>query len=68
MGSFTSGEIDKISQAIYNYSEKIRIDTEFDEILKDADVLQHCLYNPLTQVAEHEKNRFRMLKKELELS
>ncbi|MDE6751113.1 MAG: hypothetical protein K2K21_18910 [Lachnospiraceae bacterium] len=63
----TVNEIDKISQAIYNHSDKTNIDTLFDEILKDADVLQHCLYNPLTHVAEHEKDRFRMLKEELGL-
>ncbi len=50
--------VDKILQSIGN---------EFDEILKDADVLQHCLYNPLAHVAEHEKDRFRMLKEELGL-
>ena len=68
IGSFSSNEIDKISQAIYNHSDKANIDTVFDEILKDADVLQHCLYNPLTHVAEHERDRFRMLKEELGLS
>ncbi|MBD5493937.1 MAG: HD domain-containing protein [Lachnospiraceae bacterium] len=67
IGSFSSHEIDKISQAIYNHSDKTNIDTLFDEILKDADVLQHCLYNPLAHVAEHEKDRFRMLKEELGL-
>ncbi len=66
-GSFSSEEIDKISQAIYNHSDKTNIDTSFDEILKDADVLQHCLYNPLADVAEHEKDRFRRLKEELGL-
>ncbi len=60
-------EIDKISQAIYNHSDKANIDTIFDEILKDADVLQHCLYHPFAPVAEHEKDRFRMLKEELGL-
>ena len=67
IGSFSSDEIDKISQAIYNHSDKANIDTIFDEILKDADVLQHCLYHPFAPVAEHEKDRFRMLKEELGL-
>lgn len=67
IGSFSSHEIDKISQAIYKHSDKTNIDTLFDEILKDADVLQHCLYNPLAHVAEHEKERFRLLKEELGL-
>ncbi len=67
IGSFSSDEIDKISQAIYNHSDKTNRNTLFDEILKDADVLQHCLYNPLACVAEHEKDRFRMLKEEFGL-
>lgn len=29
-----------------------------DEVLKDADVMQHILYNPLVEVKEHEKVRF----------
>ncbi len=67
IGSFSSHEIDKISQAIYKHSDKTNIDTLFDEILKDADVLQHCLYNPLAHVAEYDKDRFRLLKEELGL-
>lgn len=65
--AFTNEEIDIISQAIYNHSDKANVDSVFDEILKDADVLQHCLYNPLADVAEHEKERFCKLKKELGL-
>ncbi|MDE7322763.1 MAG: HD domain-containing protein [Lachnospiraceae bacterium] len=62
IGSFAR---DKISQAIYNHSDKADTGALFDEILKDADVLQYCLYNPLAPVAEHEKDRFMMLKEEL---
>lgn len=64
---FSSEEIDKISQVIYNHTDKANMGTLFDEILKDADVLQHCFYNPLAPVAKHEKDRFRMLKEELGL-
>lgn len=67
-GAFTNEEIDIISQAIYSHSDKANVDSLFDEILKDADVLQHCLYNPLADIAEHEKERFCKIKKELGLS
>lgn len=63
---FSNEEINMISQAIYHHSDKADVDSSFDEVLKDADVLQHCLYNPLADVAEHEKKRFEQLKRELE--
>lgn len=65
---FTDGEIDIICSAIYNHSCKGKIHASFDEILIDADVLQHCLYNPLFEVEEHEKLRFENLKSEFGLS
>lgn len=68
LGAFSEEEINKISQAIYNHSDKGNKDAPFDEVLKDADVMQHCLYNPLANVAEHEKDRFCMLKRELGLN
>lgn len=66
-GCFSGDEIDKISQSIYNHSDKNNKNTLFDEILKDADVLQQCLYNPLTNVPKYIENRFKMLKEELGL-
>jgi len=39
----------------------------FDEVLIDADVSQHCLYNPLFDVSEHEKRRYENLKLEFRL-
>lgn len=65
MEIFSDDEISIVSQAIYFHSDKDIINSEFDELLKDADVLQHCLYNPLANVAKHEIERFNMLKKEL---
>ena len=61
---FCENEIDTVCSAIYHHSEKHITHSAFDEIIKDADVLQHCLYNPLFDVAEHEKVRFEGLKKE----
>mgnify|MGYP000843912860 CR=1 FL=1 len=65
---FSDGEIEMICSAIHNHSYKGKIHASFDEILIDADVLQHCLYNPLFEVEEHEKLRFENLKSEFGLS
>ncbi len=46
MGSFSTEEIDVICIAIARHGDKQSIDGEMDELLKDADVLQHYLYNP----------------------
>jgi uncharacterized protein len=45
-GEFSQAEIDQICQAISTHSAKHQIDGELGELLKDADVLQHYLYNP----------------------
>ena len=67
LGIFTDTEIDMICDAIYRHSDKADTHTPFAEILIDADVLQHCLYNPLIAVPEHEKKRFEILKMEFGL-
>jgi HD superfamily phosphodiesterase len=61
---FTENEVDIICSAIYNHSSKGIKQSPFDEVLKDADVLQHCLYNPLFDVKKHEKARYEKLKSE----
>ncbi len=61
---FTEEEIKTVCDAIYNHSDKELVHTSFDEVLKDADVMQHCLYNPLLPVKEQEKVRFEKLKEE----
>ena len=57
-------EIGKICQAIFFHSDKKMENGPLEEILKDADVLQHCLFDP-GYVANKEKDRFKKLKKEL---
>ena len=57
----TENETDLICSAIRNHSSKAIVHSAFDEVLKDADVLQHYLYNPLFPVMEHEKNRLQNL-------
>lgn len=56
-----------ICTAIYNHSSKGSKYSSFDEVLIDSDVLQHCLYNSLCNVAEHEKLRYENLKLEFGL-
>ncbi|MBU5676921.1 HD domain-containing protein [Alkaliphilus sp. MSJ-5] len=62
---FEGDEIDIICSSISNHSNKHNVDGVYDEILKDADVLQHYLYNTNFQIIEHEKNRLNNLFKEL---
>jgi HD superfamily phosphodiesterase len=57
----TDNETNLICSAICNHSSKATTHSAFDEVLKDADVLQHCLYNTLFPVMEHEKCRFENL-------
>lgn len=63
----TSDETDMICNAIYNHSDKITTHTEFAELLKDADVLQHILYNTSFEIYENEIARYENLKKELQI-
>ena len=64
---FSCEEIDLIDSAIYYHSDKKMIHDSFDEILKDADVMQHILYNPLVEIKPHEWERFNHLKIEFGL-
>ena len=61
---FSCEEIDLICTAIYNHSDKEGIHGTLDEILKDAYVMQHILYNPLFEIMDHEQGRFHNLEKE----
>lgn len=63
----TSDETDKICNAIYNHSDKKTIHSDFDELLKDADVMQHILYNTSFDIYENEVVRYEKLKKEFQI-
>ena len=67
LGIFNDAETDMICNAIYYHSDKEEVHTPFCEVLKDADMLQHYLYNPLFLVAKHEIRRLENLKKEFSL-
>lgn len=46
-GEFSEDEIQMICQGVYHHSEKSVVGDPFDEIIKDADALQHFLRNPM---------------------
>ena len=62
-----NNETDLICSAIHNHSSKSGVFSSFDEVLIDADVLQHCIYNITMPVMEHEKIRFEKLVAEFSL-
>lgn len=58
MNLFTEEEIENITHMIASHSDKmIRHDGGMAELLKDADVLQHYLYNPKIELSDKDKVR-----------
>lgn len=57
-----------ICDAIYTHSEKEVIHSDFNEVLKDADVFQQYLYNPTVEIwVPERKNRYERIKLEFGL-
>lgn len=54
-GAYDDREIKRITAAIANHSDKHHIHNDYDELLKDADVMDHCFYNSDFPVSEWEK-------------
>lgn len=67
LGLFSTDEINLVCGAIQNHSDKASVQTPLDELLKDADVMQHVLYNPLLKAKESEQIRFQHLTEEFSL-
>ena len=63
-GQFTEEEMEMVANGVYNHSSKGQIDTPFDEVIKDADALQHCLRNPMEDFWFH-RGRVPAILKEL---
>lgn len=61
---FSLEEVTIITQAIFNHRDKQNIHDQYDELIKDADVLQHFLYNSSLPTFEHERDRLTRLRKE----
>ncbi len=51
-------ETEMICSAIYHHDDKLVTDGPMDEVLKDADVIDHCLKDSSKPVKEKEQARF----------
>lgn len=58
MRIFSCDEIKTVFSAVYHHSDKSAVHTPFDEMLKDADVIQHCYYDPMCSPVPHERDRY----------
>lgn len=65
---FNEKEINIVCNSIINHSNKHTINNSYDEVLKDADVLQHYLYNTNFEIEEMYKNRLDSLFRELDIN
>ncbi len=58
-------ETKMICDTLYTHNDKEIIHSDFNEVLKDADVFHQCLYNPTVEIwAPERKNRYKRLKHE----
>ena len=67
MDLYNDDEMKIITTAISKHCDKASIHEPYDELLKDADVLSHCFYNPDFPVDEWEVERYKNLLNELGL-
>ena len=67
-GVFAPGEVDAICTSIAHHSDKANTHDPFSELLKDADVLQHCLYSAVLIDAQVRLKRLEDVCRELSLS
>jgi uncharacterized protein len=51
-------ETDMICSAIYHHDDKATVDSPMDEVLKDADVIHHCMNDLSKPIKEKEQARF----------
>ena len=59
-------ETDAICSAIYHHDDKlVTDDSPFDELLKDADVIDHCFKDTSKPIKEKEQERYQKLCQEL---
>lgn len=57
-------ETETICSAIYHHDDKLIVDGPMDEVLKDADVIHHCMNDLSKSVKDKEKARFEALCRE----
>ena len=58
LGLTDEDETEMICSAIYHHDDKLVIDRPMDEVLKDADVIHHCMNDLSKSVKEKEQQRF----------
>jgi HD superfamily phosphodiesterase len=68
LGITSEKETELICNAISVHCDKKNTHSDFAEILIDADVMQHNLYNISFPIADHENERMKKLKNEFGLS
>ncbi len=68
MNAYSDNEIDIITTAILKHDDKDAQHEPYDELLKDADVLDHGLHNINFPVNERETARYNNLLAELQLT
>ena len=61
LGSVSKEELDTICSAIWHHNDKENTDSSMDEVLKDADVIDHSLTDPTKEVKSHEAARYARL-------
>ena len=64
-GGFSVEEVAAVADAIAVHSDKADVHGSMEELLKDADVLQHFLYNPVTGPWEANLPRLRAVLEEM---
>lgn len=57
-------ETDLICSAVCHHDDKLVVDAPMDEVLKDADVIHHCMNDLSKAVKDKEKSRFEALCRE----
>ena len=68
LGLYSDGEIETITTAISKHNKKLQLHEPYCELLKDADVMHHFLYNRDFPVKEQEKDRYNSILAELGVS
>ena len=67
VGGFTDDEVDAVCEAISTHSAKGAVHGPTAELLKDADLLQHYLYNPGVELDGAKSGRVQAILTELRL-
>ncbi len=68
LGLTNQEETEVICSAIYHHDDKLVVDGPMDEVLKDADVIHHCMNDLSKAVKEKEQKRFEALCEEFGLT